>query len=110
MCCYKGLFLAFTSLLLLSFLQTINEDAYEFLEQLPENNLKNEVQSLVTIYLSTNGEGWKDSKNWLSSQKISDWKGVDIQDGHIASLCLPNNSLTGMLPDNAFDELQVNDF
>jgi Leucine-rich repeat (LRR) protein len=57
-----------------------------------------ECEVLVTIYESTNGSGWTNQDNWLTTTTVDDWYGVSISTGHVTSLELNNNNLIGQLP------------
>ena len=66
------------------------------------NNLE-----LKKIYLSTNGELWKNNTGWISglSNPNNDpcggqWHGVECFEGKVTKINLPNNNLTGKLPDS----------
>jgi hypothetical protein len=57
--------------------------------------------SLATLYYSTDGDGWKNNENWLSSN-LCDWYNVDLDacssDGLVTGLVLSNNNLHGTIP------------
>jgi|GEM_PF-1846706 len=55
-----------------------------------------EYNALVALYNSTDGPNWTDNTNWLTENP--DWYGVDITGGHVRSLNLCNNNLTGPIP------------
>jgi len=57
-----------------------------------------EVKALVTLYLTTNGAGWKNNRNWLTGHQISNWYGLSVLDGHVSSIKLGQNKLQGFLP------------
>lgn len=57
-----------------------------------------ECEALVALYESTNGAGWKDNTNWLTSTTVGNWKGVTTSDGHVTTLDLPENNLSGTIP------------
>ena len=54
---------------------------------------------LVSLYNSTDGPNWINSTNWLSNQPISEWYGITVQDNAITIIELPRNHLSGQLPD-----------
>lgn len=62
--------------------------------QVPEQ----ELQSLVALYDSTDGDNWTDNTNWLSEQPVSSWYGITVVDDHVAEIDLQNNNLNGMIP------------
>ncbi len=53
--------------------------------------------ALVALYNSTNGPGWSNSTNWLTSP-VSTWYGVDVISGEILSIHLNSNGLSGAIP------------
>ena len=65
---------------------------------LPQDSL-----ALVALYNSTNGANWTDKSNWLTGP-VASWAGVAIVLNRVQTLSLPNNNLTGSLP-NAFCDL-----
>nr|WP_281233153.1 leucine-rich repeat domain-containing protein [Flavobacterium gelatinilyticum] len=68
-----------------------------------------EYDALVAFFQSTGGTGWKEpwdvSANNLHEKK---WKGVTTNDGHVVSINLPDNNLTGNISAELgkFTELQ----
>ena len=55
---------------------------------------------LVEIYHATGGPTWTTRTNWLSDQPIGTWHGVRTDAaGRVTHLQLPNNGLTGRIPD-----------
>ena len=55
--------------------------------------------ALVALYNATDGDNWTDNTNWLSSEPIGEWYGVTTNsDGHVTSLKLAENNLSGKLP------------
>ena len=54
---------------------------------------------IVNLYKTTGGYGWTNSKNWLTSKKLSTWYGIycDFK-GNVISISLINNNLTGTIP------------
>ncbi|MDN3667365.1 leucine-rich repeat domain-containing protein [Algibacter miyuki] len=60
-----------------------------------------EFEILKTIYNETNGGSWINT--WDISENnlhIESWFGVSIKDGHVVSLNLFNNNLTGIIPED----------
>lgn len=55
-----------------------------------------EYVALKALYYSTNGGGWTDKTNWLSSN--DSWYGVTVEDGHVTSIDLAGNNLQGQIP------------
>jgi Leucine-rich repeat (LRR) protein len=54
--------------------------------------------ALVDLYNSTNGSGWINRTNWLTTAPLSTWYGVTVRDGRVKELSLTNNDLTGRIP------------
>ena len=50
----------------------------------------------MALYNSTNGPGWTNSTNWLTSN--SAWYGVTVTRGHVTGLALGSNQLSGTIP------------
>ena len=64
-----------------------------------------DCEGLVSFYESTNGAGWKNTFNninrWLTSNPVSTWYGIyDVVDMHVGRIYLPDNLLTGTIPDD----------
>gem|GEM_PF-1761017 len=57
-----------------------------------------ERQALVDLYNSTNGSSWTNKANWLSSLDVSLWNGVTVVNGHVVSIKLYSNKMSGILP------------
>ena len=57
-----------------------------------------ECEALVALYGSTTGAGWTDNSNWLVTTTVDDWYGVEVDSGHIISVSLEYNNLTGTIP------------
>jgi hypothetical protein len=56
---------------------------------------KTECEALMALYNSTNGANWKNDENWTTSTKVEDWYGVWVWDGHVKTILLDDNNLTG---------------
>jgi hypothetical protein len=67
-----------------------------------ENEITNcdaleERRLLMEFYERTNGDEWTINTNWCTSKPISEWYGIKTdEDGHVVSIELPNNNLTGI--------------
>lgn len=59
---------------------------------------KHECAALLAFYESTGGETWKDQRGWLVSHTPCSWFGVGCIDGHVTSLAINYNELSGQLP------------
>jgi len=62
-----------------------------------------ECQVLVDLYQSTNGAGWINNSNWLSSTYVNNWFGIGVESNHVVYIILQNNKLSGSLPDSLGD-------
>jgi len=65
--------------------------------------------ALIAIYNATGGANWINKTNWLSTEPVSKWFGVNTSAGRIIDLILYNNNLSGTLPGelNNLNKLQV---
>lgn len=57
-----------------------------------------EKVALIDFYNATKGKEWKEE--WDLSKSVSTWKGVSILEGNVIAIVLPNNNLSGTLPDS----------
>ena len=57
-----------------------------------------ECQALVDLYNSNNGGGWTYYYSWLTGSDPCNWYGVFCTGGHVTSLYLDENQLTGSIP------------
>ena len=54
---------------------------------------------LVELYETTGGPDWYRDTNWLTSEPISEWHGVDVDiRGRVTGLSLSSNNLKGVIP------------
>jgi len=60
----------------------------------PQDSLR-----LVSLYNSTDGSNWINNTNWLSELPVSKWYGITVTDSSITSIKLPRNNLSGQLPE-----------
>lgn len=69
-----------------------------------------ECKVLFDLYKDTNGRNWKNSltNNWLKNLSPCGWTGITCGNGHITSLSLPNNNLSGVISGicNGLSQLQ----
>lgn len=57
---------------------------------------QSERDILIAFYNATNGDNWTNNENWCTDAPLEDWYGVSLnQDGHIRSINLQNNNLSG---------------
>lgn len=54
--------------------------------------------ALEAFYNATGGPNWTTKTNWLSG-KVNTWFGVTVTNDRITAINLPNNNLTGSIPD-----------
>lgn len=62
-----------------------------------------QIKALTELYESTNGPGWHFNDNWLSKEPLENWYGVNgekADQSYVYTLNLPNNNLTGTLPES----------
>lgn len=62
-----------------------------------------ESQALTDFYNSTNGNQWGTNTNWLSSNPVSDWYGINNsypEYDYVVTMELAGNNLTGTLPES----------
>ena len=57
----------------------------------------NECQALNVLFSATNGTSWGDRTGWFITTTPCTWYGVNCEEGHIASLVMDGNQLTGNL-------------
>lgn len=57
-----------------------------------------ECEALERIYIVTRGPNWSYNDGWLSTPDPCSWVGVTCQSGHVVTLSLSFNFLTGAIP------------
>ncbi|MCQ2135405.1 MAG: M64 family metallo-endopeptidase [Bacteroidales bacterium] len=68
------------------------------------NTVLAQKTALEAIYKDCGGVSWTKSDNWCTDKPVSTWYGVGVDaSGHITSLDLCNNNLSGALPDRVTD-------
>lgn len=72
-----------------------------------DNNQKEkERQALIDLYNALDGPNWINNANWCTDMPLNTWFGVGADnDGHVVSLDIHNNRLSGTIPDS-FSNLQ----
>src|SRR5919197_600616 len=67
--------------------------------------------ALVDFYDSTNGSEWSYSVNWLTTEPLSTWGGVTVDNisGRVVRLKLPGFNLTGTIPSSFGNLSQLSD-
>ena len=64
----------------------------------PVNDPPTDKEVLITLYCSTNGDGWEKKTKWLSNKNINQWWGVNTFNSRVTKLYLNNNKLSGTMP------------
>ena len=72
-------------------------------------------QALIDLYNSTDGDNWKNNKNWCSDKPLSEWYGVYTYEEYgyqykgdkVYALSLSRNNLKGSLPKSIGDLAEV---
>ena len=59
---------------------------------------KDECRALVALYNNTNGDTWNNKDGWLVTNTPCSWFGVACSPGHVYSLNLEDNNLSGSIP------------
>lgn len=52
---------------------------------------------LLALYRSTDGDNWMRNTNWGTEADLSDWFGVDVDQGRVVKLSLGTNNLLGIV-------------
>jgi len=65
------------------------------------SSLERDRAALTALYNSTGGPegGWIDDDNWIENDDVSVWFGVKVANNRVVKVILPNNNLTGAVPD-----------
>ena len=59
---------------------------------------RTECVALVSLYNSTNGDSWFTNTGWIDTYTPCSWYGIDCEFGHVRSIGLYGNNLSGTLP------------
>ncbi len=59
--------------------------------------------ALLRFYEATDGDNWKENRNWGSDRPLQEWFGIKTADGHVTEIVLTGNHLEGNLPDELFE-------
>lgn len=57
-----------------------------------------ECEALMALYNSANGLSWTNKANWDTATAVSTWYGITVASGHVTSVQLISNNLSGTLP------------
>ncbi len=64
---------------------------------------ENDVDKLRLIYEACGGEDWFHNENWMSTESICSWYGIECNDDKsVKSIVLSGNNLKGVFPPNIF--------
>ncbi len=55
---------------------------------------KSDCDALVDFYYATNGDGWINKTNWLTSTDVESWFGVTRVGDRVTQISLPSNNLS----------------
>ena len=58
---------------------------------------------LVNFYQALDGDNWTNKTNWLSTSPVSDWHGIEVENGRVTSINFNDNNLHGNLPSSLGD-------
>jgi hypothetical protein len=63
-----------------------------------------DVDKVKLIFESCGGDDWFHNDNWMSSQSICTWYGIECskEDNSVESIILSANNLKGVFPPNIF--------
>ncbi len=57
--------------------------------------------ALTALYNATGGPNWNNNNGWLEEDvPVKNWEGIVVTDTNVTVIYLPNNNLTGNLPDS----------
>lgn len=62
-----------------------------------------ECNALVTIFKETDGKNWSKKDKWLQDVDPCSWEGLKCAEGHISSIYLPYNNMSGSLQNSIGD-------
>ncbi|MEP2024663.1 BspA family leucine-rich repeat surface protein [Reichenbachiella sp.] len=69
--------------------------------------------ALIALYNDTEGDNWTVNSNWLSSNDVDTWYGIEVADERVENIYLSENNLVGTIPTEIGDltdlvELRLN--
>ncbi len=59
-----------------------------------------EKDALIALYNATDGPNWFTNTNWNTSEPVASWSNVTVDNGHVITLGLAAENLTGTLPND----------
>ena len=79
------------------------EDSADILSFQVNRSLEVVHRNLSAFYTATGGDNWTRNNNWdiariPTEEELGTWAGVDLSEGWLVGLLMPNNNLTGTLP------------
>ena len=66
-----------------------------------------ERPALIALYNATGGNNWENKDNWCSDKPLDEWYGVSLVNGHVSSINLSGNNLSGQIPAELFSLSQL---
>ena len=57
-----------------------------------------ERDALMALYNATEGDSWDVNTNWGSSELVSNWSGVTVENDQVTEIHLYYNNLSGSIP------------
>jgi|GEM_PF-2520311 len=67
------------------------------------SSLERDSIALRILYQATNGFGWSNNSNWLTTPISTGWFGVTINNNRVTGIDLSNNNLSGPIPSSVAD-------
>ena len=68
-----------------------------------------ESEVLHIFYEATNGDGWFNNEGWFTEPDFNDWHGIIAENGTIIQIDLYNNQLSGEIPSELGDLINLRD-
>lgn len=62
------------------------------------NPYQQDRAALEELYRTAGGSSWTRNDKWNTDSPIEEWFGVNVEDGRVVGINLPDNNLTGTLP------------
>lgn len=72
-----------------------------YVVQIGTEGMQQDREALIALYKATNGDNWTNNTNWCTDKPLSEWYGIGVDrvTGRVNMLNLPQNNLTGYLPE-----------
>ena len=68
-------------------------------EEIKAAEIERERAILTKWYQETGGDNWNSHENWCSDEPLINWEGIYTSSGYVHWISLPNNNMTGVLPE-----------